>query len=382
MIYLDHNATTTMYPAVLDAMRPYFEGRFGNPASVHASGRVARQAVEESRRRIVALVGGRSGDIVFTGSGTEAVLLGMAGVWRALASPGAHVIVSSIEHSAGLDAARILENEGANVSWVGPDGDGRINADRVLAAITRDTALVCVQHANNETGVVHPLREIGAVTRSSGARLFVDAVQSAGKIALEPEAWQADYVALAAHKLGGPKGVGALWRRDKSPLAPVIPGSAERGLRGGTTNVPGIVGFGSAAQLALEARNAYEPSRTALRQEFETLLRELLPSASITGRHAERLPNTTHLTFDPEIGADLVIALDQEGYAVSAGSACTSGSESPSHVLLAMGMSPDRARTAVRVSLGRETTSEELNGLAQALHGIIERRLSMPGARP
>lgn len=379
MIYLDHNATTCLYPAVLDAMRPYFEGRFGNPASVHAAGRDARRAVEEGRHRVLALFHRQPGDLVFTGSGTEAVLLGMVGAWRGLRSRGGRVVVSSVEHRSGIDAAHMLESEGARVSWVGPDERGSIDPDRVAELLGDDTALVCVQHANNETGVIHPLPEIGARTRAAGARLFVDAVQSAGKIALDPENWSADYVAVAAHKLGGPKGVGALWRRERSPLIPFTPGTAERGLRGGTLNVPAIVGFGVAAKVAVEHLGEQSASLSALRDAFEARVLRTVPSAAVTGSGAERLPNTTHLTFDPEVGSDLVIALDQKGYAVSAGSACTSGSESPSHVLLAMGMNADRARTAVRVSLGRESTREELDGLVSALQAIVEARHTTMG---
>jgi len=374
MIYLDHNATTPLRPAVFRAMRPYLEGSFGNPASMHAAGRDARRAVEDGRRYVLRLLNRTDGDLIFTGSGTEAVLFALVGAWRALSSRGSHVVLSSIEHRSGLDAARVLEQEGARVSWVAPEADGSIDPDRVGDALCPDTVLVSVQHANNETGVVHALDQIGERIRSAGARFFVDAVQSAGKIPVDPEAWQADYVALAAHKMGGPKGVGALWRRDMSPLVAFIPGTAERGLRGGTLNVPGIVGFGAAAHLAIE--DTSESSVTELRDAFEAQVRRAIPSVAVTGSAARRLPNTSHLTFDPEIGRDLVLALDREGYAVSAGSACTSGSESPSHVLLAMGMSAERAQTAVRVSLGFETTREELEGLATVLCRIIETRLS------
>ena len=360
-------------------MRPYFENRFGNPASVHAAGREARRGVENARMQVLGLLIRPPGDLVFTGSGTEAVLLGMVGAWRGLHSKGARVVVSSIEHRSGLDAAHMLENEGATVSWVAPDERGRIDPDRVADVLGDDTVLVCVQHANNETGVLHPLPQIGALARRAGARLFVDAVQSAGKIALDPENWSADYVAVAAHKLGGPKGVGALWRREKSPLIPFTPGTAERGLRGGTLNVPAIVGFGVAAKEAVEYLGEQSASLTALRDGFEAQVLRTIPRALVTGAGAERLPNTTHLTFDPDVGSDLVIALDQEGYAVSAGSACTSGSESPSHVLLAMGMDADRARTAVRVSLGRESTREELDGFMSVLCEIVEARLATVG---
>ena len=380
MIYLDHNATTPLHPSAREAMLPFLEGRYGNPASLHVAGREARRAVEEARHRVLGIFGRNAGDLVFTGSGTEAVLFGMVGAWRALSTRGSHVVVTSIEHRAGIDAALLLEHEGASVSWVAPDTEGRIGPDRVSDALRTDTVLVCVQHANNETGVMHPIEDIGARVHAGGARFFVDAVQSAGKVSLHPESWRADYVAVAAHKLGGPKGVGALWVKERSPLVPFIPGTAERGLRGGTQNVPGVVGFGAAAKLAVEQLDAYAVSRTALRDAFEAAVCSALRS-NVTGAGAKRLPNTTHLTFDPEVGPDLVIALDREGYAVSAGSACTSGSESPSHVLLAMGMPSDRARTAIRVSLGSETTRHELDAFLGALKNLIEARVSASAGR-
>ncbi|HET9234126.1 MAG TPA: cysteine desulfurase family protein [Candidatus Eisenbacteria bacterium] len=376
-VYLDYNATTPLRPEALTAMMPFLEGRFGNPSSTHALGREARRAVELARRDVLELCGTARGEILFTSSGTEAVLLGVAGAARALRARGQHVIVSAVEHSSGLEAARLLEAEGFSLSWVIPDAQGRIAPERVMDLLRPDTILVSIQHANNETGVVQPIGEIGSLLSGTGTRVHVDAVQSAGKIPLDPDAWHAAYVSLAAHKLGGPKGVGVLWRAEGSPLLPLLPGTGERGLRGGTSNVSNLVGFGVAARLARCELEAHAMRLTVLREAFETSVAERIPSAAVTGRNAKRLPNTTHLTFDPGVGGDLVIALDREGYAVSAGSACRSGSEEPSPVLLAMGMSPERARTALRVSLGRETTSAELEGFVSALRRIVEARLAL-----
>jgi cysteine desulfurase len=380
-VYLDHNATSPMLPEVLAAMQPCFEGTFGNPSSMHAPGREARRVVEEARRGVHALLGGAPGDVIFTGSGTEAVFLGMVGAARARRSAGSHVVVSAIEHRSGLDAADRLAAEGCSVRWVAPDPRGRIEPERVAQALRSDTILVSVLHANNETGVMQPLEEIGALARSVGAGLHVDAVQSAGKMRLDPDAWKADYVSIAAHKLGGPKGVGALWRRSGSPLHPIVPGTQERGLHGGTLNVPAVVGFGRAADLAGQDLASAERKMLGLRTFLELRVATLVPGAVVTGGEAERLPNTTHLTFDPEIGPDLVIALDRAGYAVSAGSACQSGSEAPSHVLLAMGMTPDRARTAVRVSLGPNTSEADLEGFVTALRDIVDARLGASAGR-
>ena len=376
-VYLDYNATTPLRPEALEAMMPFLEGRFGNPSSTHALGREARRAVDLARREVLELCGRARGEILFTSSGTDAVLVGVAGAARSMRSRGHHVIVSGIEHRSGIDAARFLETEGFSVSWVAPDAEGRILPEHIMDRLRPDTVLVSVQHANNETGVVQPVREMGTLLEGSGARFHVDAVQSAGKIPLDPEAWHADYVSLAAHKLGGPKGAGALWRAEGRPLSPLLPGTGEGGLGGGTSSVSNLVGFGVAARLARCELDAHAMRLTVLREALEASLAERIPSATVTGRNAKRLPNTTHLTFDPGVGGDLVIALDREGYAVSAGSACRSGSEEPSPVLLAMGMSPERARTALRVSLGRETNQAELEGFVSALRRIVAARLAL-----
>jgi cysteine desulfurase len=332
--------------------------------------------VERARGQVKTLCGGVAGDLVFTGSGTEAVLLGMVGLARAVSPRGGHLVISAVEHRAGLDAGHQLESLGFPVTWVRPDPAGHLDPARVAEALLPDTVLVSIMHANNETGVIHPVAEIAGICRGRGVRMHVDAIQSAGKIPVEADSWGVDGLSLAAHKLGGPQGVGALWRRRGSPIEPLFPGPQEGGLRGGTLNVAGIVGFGIAAEAAGGELERYEARMGERRRALEAALVAQVPEAKVTGTESPRLPNTVHLTFDPAVGPDLVVALDLEGYAVSAGSACRSGSEEPSPVLLAMGYSPERARTSVRVSFGMETTDEDLGGFVQVLARMVQSRLA------
>jgi cysteine desulfurase len=339
----------------------------GNPSSAHRYGQEARAAVDAARRSVCALLGGPAGDLVFTGSGTESVLLGIVGAAAAADGGRRRIVLSAIEHTAGLDAAGLLAGRGWEVVWIVPEAAGEIGVEAVRAALDPRPALVSVMHANNETGVLQPVAAIAALCREHDVLFHVDAVQSVGKVPVAAEAWGADLVSVAAHKMGGPAGVGALWKRRVVPLRAQIPGSQEGGRRGGTHNVPALVGFGEAARAAGEVLAKTAAGMDALRERFEAGVTEAVPAARVTGRDAARLPNTTHLTFDPACGADLVVALDLDGYAVSSGSACRAGSTDPSHVLLAMGMTPERARTAVRVSLGPGTTTADLDGLVDAL---------------
>jgi cysteine desulfurase len=371
-IYLDHNATTPLRPGVLDAMRPYLEGTHGNPASVHSFGQTARAAVDRARSEIKDLVGGPADDLIFTGSGTEAVFLGVVGSTLSRREGPGHVVVSAIEHTAGLDAARALEQRGWMISWIQPDASGIIRPGMVESALREDTVLVSVMHANNETGVIQPVEAIAALCRERGVLYHVDAVQSAGKVPVLAEEWDLDLVSMAAHKMGGPKGVGALWKRREIPLAPVIPGTQEQGNRGGTHNVPGIVGFGAIADLPGPVID--HSHIESLRGHLEEAMVLRIPQASLTAGESPRLPNTSHYTFDSEVGSDLVLALDLEGIAISSGSACTSGSEEPSHVLVVMGVSEGRARTAVRVSLGPGNTLDEINRFVTTLQSILASR--------
>jgi len=364
-VYLDHNATSPCRPRVVRAMAAAAR-MVGNPSSIHRFGQEARAAVDAARRAVCAVVGGPSGDLVFTGSGTESVHLGIVGAGEA-APGGRRLVISAVEHAAGRDAAGVLAARGWDVVWIPPDENGRIDPGAVKAALDPVPALVSVMHANNETGVVQPVAEIAALCRERGALFHVDAVQSVGKIPVLAETWGADLVSVAAHKMGGPAGVGALWKRRETPLLAVVPGSQEGGRRGGTHALPAIVGFGAAARDAAAGMEERALRITALREGFEARVARMLPEARVTGEGAPRLPNTTHLTFDPACGADLVVALDLEGFAVSSGSACRAGSAEPSPVLLAMGIDAARARTAIRVSLGPETTTDDLAGFTDAL---------------
>jgi cysteine desulfurase len=369
-VYLDHNATTPIRPESRAAMAPYLGPRFGNPQSLHRTGQEARRAVEDARRSVLGLLGADEGDLVFTASGTESVLGAILGACRAREHPG-HLVLSSIEHPSGLAASAALEGEGWEVTRVSPGADGTVSPREVEAALTPQTALVSVQHANNETGVIHPVPEIASLCRARGILFHTDAVQSAGKIPLAATAWGADLVSVASHKLGGPKGAGALWRRAGVPLRPLLPGSQEGGLRGGTVDVPAVVGFGVAAACARSELSDYRTHTGRLRDRVERAIRERIPGAGVTGGEALRLSNTTHLTFGPEAGPDLVLALDLAGFAVSAGAACRSGAQEPSHVLLAQGIPPGRARTAVRISTGMGTRESDLDALVSELGRLL-----------
>jgi cysteine desulfurase len=376
-VYFDHNATSPVRAEVREAMARLHGETFGNPASVHSFGQAAGAAVDRARRDVRDLVGGPGGDLVFTGSGTEAVFTALAGAARAHVDRGRHLVVSGIEHRAALDAAALLEAAGWEVTRVMPDPvSGVIAPEAVAAALRADTALVSVLHANNETGVVQPSAAIASLCRDRGVLYHADAIQSAGKIEVAAETWGVDLVSVAAHKLGGPMGVGALWKRPGVRLAPVVPGSQERGLRGGTLNVGGIVGFGAAARAALRDRERTAARLLGLRNRLERDMARHVPGARLTAGESERLPNTAHFTFGEGASVDLVPAFDLEGFAVSAGSACQSGSEAPSHVLLAMGRSPREARTAVRVSLGPENTEDEIVRFVGAAARVLGSRAS------
>lgn len=371
-VYFDHNATSPLRLRALDAMRPYLAAWVGNAASVHIHGQRAAEAADRARCVVRDLAGCAQGDVVFVGSGTEAVLTGVTGGCRAGSARGRHLVVSAIEHAAGRAAEQILLGEGWEITRIPPLGmTGRVSVEDIERAIRPDTVMVSLLHANNETGVLQPVAEVGARCRHLGVLFHTDAVQSAGKVPLQADAWNADLVSLAAHKLGGPQGVGALWIRRGVRVEPLIPGAQEQGRRGGTVNVAGVVGFASAAEEAMASMSRSAVEITRLRERLETRMIERVPSARVTGAVSPRLPNTAHFTFDESVGADLVPALDLEGFAVSAGSACASGTEAPSHVLLAMGFSVDRARTAVRVSLGPGNTEAEVDAFVDVCARLV-----------
>ena len=381
-IYLDHNASTQVRPEVLEAMLPYFSEHFGNASSAHAFGQEARGGIEDARVHVAALLNATPAEIVFTSGGTEADNLGVIGGARALPFKGRHVIVSAIEHDAVRHAADALEREGYTVTRVAPDAHGVVHAEAVAGAIRADTALVSVMAANNETGVVQPVAEIGAVCAKRGVAFHVDAVQAAGKIPIDVQAWQATLATIAGHKFYAPKGVGALYvKRGFKPVPLQHGGDHEKGRRPGTENVPAIVGLGKAAELAYREMAESAPRIARLRDRLETGILELVPHVVGHGTQAARVPNTSHLSFVGAEGEHLILSLDMKGIAVSSGAACKAGSAHPSHVLLAMGVSREVAQSAVRFSLGRCSSAEEVERVLEVLPAVVSKlRTASPAA--
>ncbi len=363
-IYMDNQSTTRVDPRVLDAMLPYFTEEFGNAASKsHAFGWRAEEAVEAARAEVARLIGATAREIVWTSGATESDNLALKGVARFHASRGRHLVTCKTEHKAVLDSAHALERQGFEVSFLDVEPDGRLDPERVRAAIRRDTVLVSVMHANNETGVIHPIADIARVTRQAGVLLHCDAVQSAGKIPFDVEALGVDLASLSAHKAYGPKGVGALYLRRRPTRARLLPeidgGGHERGYRSGTLNVPGVVGFGKAAELA-RAEGAAEAERLlALRERLRTGLLAGLDGVTVNGSLEHRLPGNLNVSFAGVEGEALMMAVRE--VAVSSGSACTSASLEPSYVLRAMGVSDAQAHASIRFGLGRFNTGEEVD---------------------
>ncbi|MEC9363792.1 MAG: cysteine desulfurase family protein [Pseudomonadota bacterium] len=362
--YLDHNATTRVDPRVLEAMLPYLSGPYGNASSLHRFGRAARDAVERARVQVASLVGAQPGEVVWTSGGTESNNLAIKGV--AALHPG-RVLYGATEHPAVMEAAEALGDQ-RTVEAVAVDGQGLVDWPAFARQLERGpVALVALMRANNETGVIQDVARAAPIVRAAGARLHVDAVQAAGKMALDFEALGADLMSLSSHKLYGPKGIGALVRRAGIDLWPLHHGGPqEKGLRGGTENVAAIVGFGEAAELAEREWQARAGHVGVLRERLEAALREL-PGVVIFGAQVERLPNTVQFALPGYDGEALLMQLDRKGFAVSSGSACASGKGEPSHVLLAMGLSREIARGAIRVSLGVASTAEEVDGFVDAL---------------
>ncbi len=374
MIYLDHNATTPLGDKVLSAMEPFLKGNFGNPSSFYRPARAARAALERARSEVAACLGARPSEIVFTGSGTEADNLALRGAARALRPKGNHIITTSIEHHAVLHTCRDLEAQGFQVTCLPVDRTGRVDPDELALALTEQTILISIMHANNETGVIQPIEEIARITRSRGIVLHTDAVQSAGKIPLEVDALKADLVTISAHKFYGPKGAGALYVRQGTPLEAVITGGAqEKGLRPGTENMAGIVGLASALRLAVEGLPTETPRLLTLRQRFEQGLIQGSAPLSINAADVPRVPNTTNVTFPGVEGESLLLHLDLNGICASSGSACTTGSQAPSHVLLAMGIPPREAQGSLRFSLGHGTTEADIDTTLAVIQDAVHR---------
>ena len=371
-IYLDHAATTPMRPEVRAAMEPYLSADgFGNPSSLHADGQRAKRALDAARDTLAQALGGQFSEITFTSGGTEADNAALVGVLLAR-GPGSHLVTTQIEHEAVRETADFLKKLGFGVTFVPVDEFGRVSPQVIADALTDRTALVSVMHANNEVGTVQPLREIADTVHARGAYLHTDAVQTFGQLPLDVHALGADLVTLSAHKVYGPKGAGALYVRSSVPIEPLLHGGGqERERRGGTENVPAVVGFGEAVRLMLPEREAEAMRLTELRDQLLGALRHRLPEIVLNGHPTERLPNNLNVSFPGLDAETLLLALDRAGISASSGSACTSGSIEPSHVLTAMGLPEDRVRSAIRLTLGRGTTPEQIDRTVDILAGIV-----------
>lgn len=368
-VYLDHNATTPLAPSVLAAMLPYLQDVFANPASPHGLAEAPAAAVRRARAQVAALIGADPREIVFTSGATESIHWAIQGA-LALRPGRSQLITSTVEHPAVLKLCRQLAQRGVDVTYVPVDRAGRLRLRYLEAALTPQTALVSLMAANNETGVLFPIEQVAALTQACGALLHVDGAQSVGKRALDLARTPIDLLSLSAHKLYGPKGVGALFLREGLTLAPLFPGTQERGRRGGSLNVPGIVGFGAACEWA-GARLAESPALARRRDRLEAGIAGLAPAAMVNGRDAPRLAGTSNVSFPGYEGEALVQRLDRHGIAVANGAACAAGGSAPSHVLMAMHGEPARAESAVRFSLGWQTTDAQIERVLQVLPGVL-----------
>jgi cysteine desulfurase len=381
-IYLDHNATTPPHPAVIERVTAALREDFGNPSSVHHFGQMAKASLDEARSAVAALIGSDPAEVVFTSGGTESDNFAIRGVAEAL-EPTArrHLIASSIEHEAVLNTLKALGKRGWSVTLLPVDHTGIVSPEALQAALTDQTALVSVMHANNEIGTVQPIAELARLARSRGALFHTDAVQSAGKIPVDVKAMGVDLLSLSAHKFYGPKGVGALWiRRGLRLLPPLTGGKQERSRRAGTENVAGIVGLGAAAVIG-RAKMADEAARLApLRDRLEEGILAAVSGTAVNGARSPRVPNTTNVSFDRVEAESLLIALDLAGVAVSTGSACSSGTLEPSHVLKAMGLSPHRTQNSIRFSLGAGNTEADVDRVVEVLPGIVDKLRSLTRA--
>ncbi len=377
-VYLDNNATTSVDPEVLEAMRRYFLEDYGNASSVHWYGQQAKTALEEAREQVARLLNARANDIAFTSGGTEADNNALAGIVAAAKGERKHLVTTSIEHHAVLHTAHALEKRGVEVTYVRVGSDGIVDPQDVERALRPHTVLISVMMANNELGTLQPLEEIGRIAREHDVYFHTDAVQAVGKVPIDVERLGVDLLSLSAHKLHGPKGVGALYVRKGTALEPLLYGGQhERGRRPGTENTPGIVGLGKAAEVA--QRHGEEGARriAALRDRLEEGILAKVPFAYRNGAAAPRLPNTSNVRFDYIEGESFVIAMDLRGVACSTGSACSSGSVSPSHVLTAIGLNGPRARASIRFSLGRMNAGEDVDTVLEVLPGVVEQLRSV-----
>lgn len=373
-IYMDHSATTPVAPEVMQAMLPYFSYVFGNASSIHSFGRTAREALEESRERVSHLLNADPEEIVFTSGGTESDNLALRGIARKNRNQGRHIITTQIEHPAILETCRNLEKEGFSVTYLPVTREGLVEVNELEKAIRPDTILVSIMHANNEIGTLQPLEEIGKLAAERDIYLHTDAVQSVGKVPVDVNALDVDLLSLSAHKLYGPKGVGALYVRRGTKIESISTGGGhEKGLRSGTENVPGIVGLAKAADLACEEMVAEGQRQTELRERLARLVLERVSDAWINGSMKKRLPGSLNFGFSFVEGESLLLYLDSKGIAVSTGSACSSHKLEPSHVLMALGIKPEECHGSLRITMGRSNTQQEVDYVSECIQEAVNK---------
>ncbi len=376
-VYLDHAATTPTHPDVVAAMLPHFTDGFGNPSSIYSYGQEARGAIEDAREKVAGLIGARPEEIVFTGGGTESDNFALKGT--VFADPKRnHIITSAIEHHAIMESCGFLEKRGFKVTYLPVGQDGLVDPDEAKKAITTETVLMSVMHANNEIGTIQPIAELAAIAREAGVYFHTDAVQTTGQIPVKVDGLGVDMLAISAHKLYGPKGVGALYIRKGTRLVPFMHGGGqERNRRGGTENVPGIVGFGKATEIAAGVLEQEAPRQAALRERLAGTILEQIEDTHLNGHATKRLPNNVNISIDYVEGESMLLNLDLEGICASTGSACSSSSLEASHVLLALGLAHEQAHSSLRFTVGKWTTDEDIDRVLEVLPQVVSKLRAM-----
>lgn len=378
IIYLDHAATTPTRPEVVEAMLPYFNSKFGNPSSIYSLGRDSKKAIEEARETVAKTIGAQPREIFFTGSGTEADNWAIKGVAYANRKKGKHIITTSIEHHAVLHTCQYLESDGFDVTYLAVDSDGLVTAEQVSAAIRPDTILITIMFANNEIGTIQPIAEIGKIAREKGITFHTDAVQAMGNIPINVDDMNIDLLSMSSHKFYGPKGIGALYVRKGVKITSFLHGGAqERGRRASTENVPAVVGLAKALEIAAENMETNNKKLITLRERTIKEIEQKIPFIKLNGHREKRLPGNVNFSFEFIEGESLLLMLDMKGIAASSGSACTSGSLDPSHVLLAIGLPHEIAHGSLRITFGEENTDEDVNALMEVLPVIVQRLREM-----
>jgi len=377
-IYLDYAATTPTHPEVVKTMLPYFTQNFGNPSSIHSFGTEGRKAVEEARHKVADLIGAKDKEIIFTSGGTEADNFAIKGVAHAMEHKGNHIITTSIEHHAVIEPCKFLEKRGFKVTYLPVDKYGLVDPDDVKKAITDKTILISVMHANNEIGTIEPIAEIAQVARERGIYFHTDAVQTVGHLPVNVDKLGVDLLSISAHKLYGPKGVGALYIKTGTRILPFMHGGdQERRRRASTENVPGIAGFGKACEIAQREMHSERERLTSLRDKLIKGILQRIDHSRLNGHPTQRLPNNVNVSLEFVEGESMLLNLDLAGIAASTGSACSSSSLEPSHVLLAIGLPPEVAHGSLRFTLGRETTEEDIDYVLETLPPIVEKLRAM-----